>query len=435
MQSSLFDGAAVIDLARKIGLLLAALPLLGSSRAATAPVTSPAMLHAAGGAVLDQTGQPVLLRSVNLSPWLVPEGYLMAQGSFAALATSPSEIRQRLVDVVGPEKAAAFWRDWTAAFVDANDFRNLRADGFNCVRLPLNARFITSRIEPGGVVFDAAGIAPVDQAVSWGAETGVYVILDLHDAPGGQGPFSTVSDVPSFDHTPRLWQGPTAAENRRKTIALWRALASRYAGARSVGGYDLLNEPALPPGVAPAELAALYNAVIEAIRSVDRDHMIVLEGDKYARDFSMIRSVADPNVMYEFHEYRMFNPQWRSPTVASLAQLLQLREATGKPVWLGEFGESSFAWQAQVVSLLKANGIGWAVWPWKRIDFGDALPVIEAIEPPEPWKRISGYLAGRRFSRKPSPAEAEQATSEMLVAIRTSNCRKNQALASTLAGH
>jgi len=393
------------------------------------------MLHAATGEVVDSTGRRVLLRCVNLSPWLVPEGYLISPGSLAALTTSPSQIKERLETVVGRERAAAFWRQWIAGFVHEADFRQLKGAGFDCVRLPVDANFIASWTHTDRVELVPDMIAPVDRAVAWGAANGIYVILDLHDAPGGQNPVSTVSDVPSTDHTPRLWKGPTAADNQRRSIALWRALATRYARARSVGGYDLLNEPALPRSVPPDALARLYGRMIAAVRPVDSEHMIVIEGNDYAHDFSTLQSLQGENILYEFHEYAIGNRQWLRPDEAALASLLALRRATGRPLWLGEFGENTAAWQAQMVGLLQAHGIGWAIWPWKRVDLGSHHPVVETIEAPPAWQELAGYLVGRWLARKPAPEAAERAMVQMLIAVRTANCRADQPLEKVLAGN
>ncbi len=404
---------------------------LGTLPAAASP--NP-MLHVTGGAVVDAHGDRVLLRCVNLSPWLVPEGYLMAGGSLAALTTAPSQIKERLAAVVGPERAAAFWRQWIEAFVSEADFRRLSAAGFNCVRLPLDANFIASRIDGDHVAFVPDMIGPIDKAVAWGAATGIYVVLDLHDAPGGQNSLSTVSDVPSTDHTPRLWEGPSAADNQRKTALLWRALAARYVNARSVGGYDLVNEPALPRGAPDDELAHFYQAMIAAVRLTDPDHMIVIEGNNYAHDFSTLQSLRDGNILYEFHEYAIGNRAWRRPGEAELEPFLELRRATGRPLWLGEFGENTAAWQARVVGLLEPHDIGWAIWPWKRVALGAKNPVIETIEAPPSWRELAGYLVGRWLARKPSQATAERAMEDMLLAVRTENCRTDQSLESILAG-
>jgi endoglucanase len=216
-------------------------------------------------------------------------------------------------------------------------------------------------------------------------------------------------------------------------VEMWRALSARYANARSLGGYDLLNEPMLPQEKSGL-LPALYQQIASAIRSVDPNHLLILEGNDYAHDFTNLRDFSDSNVMYEFHEYAIFNRKWKRPNPDALAPFLELRAATGHPLWLGEFGENTLEWQASMVQLMRSNNIGWAVWPWKRIDLGNHHPVIETIQTPDSWKQISGYLVGRPFARKPSVAQAEQAMSDMLEAVKTENCREDAELERVLAG-
>jgi endoglucanase len=407
--------------------------LLVSGLLPPAQAAGNAMLHAANGTVVDGKGAPVRLRCVNLSPWLDPEPYLIGK-ALRGLTRSPSELKQKLVELVGPADAQVFWRQWEDAFVTRADFARLKERGFDCVRLPINYKNVVAASPNGTVALDDAGITPVDHAVAWGAEYGIYVILDLHAAPGGQNPTSTVADVPSNDAVARLWLVPDARENQKMTVALWRALATRYAKADSVGGYDLLNEPELPSGVLKDELLKLYDAITAAIRSVDPDHMIILEGGDYAHDFSFFPPPADANVMYEFHEYSLLNPAWRTPNQKAFEPLLQLQATAHIPLWLGEFGEETLEWQEQMVQLMKANQIGWAVWPWKRIGLENGHPVIESIAMPDAWEKLFRYLVGAWFSGKPSRAAAEQGMAQMLDAIRTPNCTENVALARMLAG-
>jgi len=77
-----------------------------------------------------------------------------------------------------------------------------------------------------------------DSLIAWCRSNHMYVILDLHAAPGGQGNDLNISDRdPS---KPSLWQ---SVANRQKTIAFWQKIATRYANEPTVGGYDILNEP------------------------------------------------------------------------------------------------------------------------------------------------------------------------------------------------
>jgi aryl-phospho-beta-D-glucosidase BglC (GH1 family) len=68
----------------------------------------------------------------------------------------------------------------------------------------------------------------------------MYLILDLHAAPGGQGNDLNIADRDSTK--PSLWQSEA---NRTKTIELWRTLAERYKDEPNIGAYDILNEPNL----------------------------------------------------------------------------------------------------------------------------------------------------------------------------------------------
>ena len=145
-------------------------------------------------------------------------------------------------------------------------------------------------------------IAPVDRAGAWSAATGIYVILDLHDAPGGQNPSSTVSDRA---RRPTIYPG--FGKGRARPPISGRPLRSGGRWQRAtlmpglVGGYDLLNEPPrCLPVVASNALATLYGEIIKAVRSVDPHHMIVIEGNNYAHDFSTLQALSDSNILYEF---------------------------------------------------------------------------------------------------------------------------------------
>ena len=140
-----------------------------------------------------------------------------------------------------PEEAQAFWRQWEETFITRADFARLREQGFDCVRLPINYKSIVKASPDGAIALDDAGLARVDHAVAWGTEYGIYMILDLHAAPGGQNSASTVSDMPSSDAVANLWLGRDAPANQKMTVELWRALAACYAKAILVGGYDLWN--------------------------------------------------------------------------------------------------------------------------------------------------------------------------------------------------
>ncbi|MDZ4053627.1 MAG: cellulase family glycosylhydrolase, partial [Phenylobacterium sp.] len=273
------------------------------------------------------------------------------------------------------------------------------------VRLPMHYDRLTLPVdqEPvaGRDTWNEEGFAEIDALLAWVKANGMYLILDLHAAPGGQGSDLAISDRdPS---KPSLWD---SAENRRKTVALWRRLAERYADEPAIGAYDLINEPnwdfEKPGGghgceeTTNAPLRSLMREITTAIREVDPRHMIVIEGNCWGNNYRGVTPLWDDNTVISFHKY------WNATDRASIADILRLRDETNAPVWLGESGENSNTWFTETIALVEGEGIGWAFWPLKKIGFNQPLE----IAPNPGWPRLVAYLTGK--GPRPSAQEAQE---------------------------
>ncbi len=335
-------------------------------------------LRTVGRQLVDEDGSTVRLRGMGIGNWLLPEGYMWR---LPAPTDRPRRIERLVADLVGEEEARLFWRDYRNRFIGEEDIADLAAAGFNSLRLPLNARTIlangsgTGAIAANGALrLDEAEMARVDRLISWCRERGVYVILDLHGAPGGQ-TGTNIDD--SQNDQPELFQCDAHAD---LTVALWRELARRYADEWIVAGYDLLNEP-LPewfsrynPLVLP-----LYRRITEAIRSVDRRHTIILEGVHWATDWSVFTERIDDNLILEFHKY------WNNPDRESLAPYLAKRDRWNVPIFMGEGGENNTDWYTGAFGLYDDLDISWNFWTWKKMDTTNS-PL--SIRPPAGWSRV-----------------------------------------------
>jgi endoglucanase len=358
-------------------------------------------LRAEGTRIVDETGEPVILRGMGLGGWVLQEGYMLQLG-----ALGPQHvIRARIADLIGEEKTEAFYAAWRANHTTKADIDAMGRWGFNSVRLPMHYDRLTLPVdqEPvqGQDTWKEEGFAEIDALLAWVKANGMYLILDLHAAPGGQGGDLAISDRdPS---KPSLWD---SAENRRKTVALWRRLAERYADEPAIGAYDLINEPnwdfEKPGGghgreeTANAPLRSLMMEITAAIREVDQRHMIVIEGNCWGNNYRGVTPLWDENTAISFHKY------WNATDRASIADVLRLRDETDAPVWLGESGENSNTWFTQTIALVEGEGIGWAFWPLKKIGFNQPLE----ITPNPGWPRLVAYLTGK--GPRPSAAEAQE---------------------------
>ncbi len=358
------------------------------------------MLRAAGTRVVNQAGETVLLRGLNLGGWLVKEGYIL---HFPGQdLDAPSEIDRAIVDLAGPESGPRLLDEWRAQWITEADLEQIRDYGFNSVRLPLHYALFWDG-ERGAPRPD--GLAFLDRVVDWCARHRLWLFLDLHCAPGGQ----NAGNISDSDGVARLY---VDAANQDATVALWETIAARYRGRPELGGYDLLNEPVWASG---REVNAFFERLARGVRRVDERHLIVLEGNQWASDFSIFPAPIDGNLLYSFHKY------WNATDEASIAAYVSYGVRWGVPLWLGETGENNNQWYRETLDLVNRHGVGWCFWPWKKI-WTDNCPL--SVEPPAgSWELITEYFEGKR--PRPAPDEAAAAVRAMLQAAQVSRCRRN----------
>jgi aryl-phospho-beta-D-glucosidase BglC (GH1 family) len=267
---------------------------------------------------------------------------------------------------------------------------------------------------------DAEGFKLLDRVIQWSHDAGLYVILDLHAAPGGQ----TGTNIDDGHGYPWLFRDAAA---QQQTIDLWARLARHYRNEPAVLGYDLLNEP-IPnyPGyeVLHPSLEPLYRKIAAAIRAVDSHHILILGGAEWDGDFSVFGPPFDSNTIYQLHKY------WAGVNQTTLEPFIAFREKYHVPIWLGESGENTDEWVARFRSLLDSNSIGWAFWPYKKMQVASA-PV--SFSPPEGWDQIVAYAklprgdgsVKARLSSRPAQAVIDAALAELLDNIRLEKCTVN----------
>src|ERR1700693_3688291 len=359
--------------------------------------------------IVDAAGKPVFLRATNLGNWLVPEGYMWL---FEGGPQSPGEIRALVLELLGPEGSAAFWQKYRENYITREDVALLHRAGFNAIRVPLHYSLFESD--------DAEGFKLLDQLILWCHGEGLYVILDLHAAPGGQ----TGANIDDSAGYPWLYQSPQEQEH---LIAIWRRLAKHYRDEPAVLVYDLLNEP-IPhfPKLTPlnSSLEPLYKKLSSEIRKVDAHHILFLGGAQWDGNFSVFGKPFDANVAYTFHKY------WTAPDESVLRQYIDFRQRYDVPIWLGESGENTDAWIAQFVNALEKNNIGWAFWPYKKMEKASAVVSIVA---PADWGRIvefaklprdTGHVE-ERLKVRPEQETINRVFVEFLESVRLQKCRVN----------
>jgi len=312
---------------------------------------SQSFLHTSSDKIVDGNGTEIILEGIGLGGWLLMEGYMLHTSGFA---NAQWDIKEHIEDLIGTTNAETFYQYYHDNYVQREDIDKIAEWGFNSIRLPFHYNILTPEGSPG--VYLEEGFAIIDSVISWCEANQIYLILDMHAAPGGQ------SDEPISDYNPAnpsLWENPA---NQDRTVDIWRKIAERYYNEEWIGGYDLLNEPKWDLGPNNQPLRDLYIRITDTVRAVDNNHMIFIEGNWFATDFNGLTPPWDDNMVYSFHKY------WNSNDQGSIQYLVNMRNDFDVPLWLGETGENSNAWFVDCVELMQANNIGWAWWPHKKID-------------------------------------------------------------------
>jgi endoglucanase len=362
--------------------------------------SSSGFVRAQAGQLVDGADDPVLLRGVGLGNWLLPEGYMFR--FFQPAPQSPREIEALIAELVGPDEAEIFWRRYRDNWIGERDIAAIAAAGMNHVRVPINSRVV---MDDDGAFIDN-GIALVDRLIEWCRQHGLWVVLDLHGAPGGQ-TGTNIDDSPNG--APELF---TSSHYRALTITLWRMLAERYRDDPTVAGYDLLNEPLPEPhgGAHSEALADLYRELTRAIRGVDSNHLIIYEGTHWATNWDIFTEVWDENSAMSFHKY------WSPPDRASIDIFLRHREALGLPIYMGEGGENGLGWLQTAFQLYDDCEISWNFWPWKKLDtYSSPCSVV----PPPGWDAVVGYGHG---GKRPGPSAAAETLDALIEAVQFDHC-------------
>ena len=361
-------------------------------------------LRTLGKKIINSNGDPVLLKGVGLGGWMLQEGYMM---NSSGGADTQHEFIEKLTTLIGAEKTEEFYSNWRQNFVTKQDVDSIAKWGFNSIRLPMHYNLFTLPIEEEPVAGENTwldtGFEMVDELLSWCESNQIYLILDLHAAPGGQGKDAAISD---YDDTkPSLWESEF---NKSKTVALWGKLAARYKDKQWIGGYDLLNEVNWPLG--SNVLRELYVRITNEIRAVDSNHILFIEGNGFANDFSGLTPQWDANMVYSPHKY------WTYNDTASIQWVLDIRAQHNVPLWLGESGENSNVWFTEAINLLEDNDIGWAWWPWKRIQ---TIVCPYSIKSNANYEAILKYWKGE--GSKPSVDVAMQGLTQLTTDLLVDN--------------
>ncbi len=368
-----------------------------------------------GHDLVDAQGRKFFIRGTNLGHWLNPEGYMFGLGS----CNSPHFIDEMFKQLVGPVRTRAFWRAFKDNYITEADIAFIAATGANTVRVPFHYKLFTDE-DYLDLTGSGDGFRRLDDAVGWCRRHGLRVILDMHDCPGG----NTGDNIDDSHGYPWLFE---EEEYQLQYAALWKTIAAHYADEPAVLAYDLLNEPVssrlVNADALNEHLERVQFQAIDAIRSVDRNHIVILAGAQWNGNFSVFSDFdKDPNMMYECHHYAFNDPVYTGDRVAEFAAF---RDKCGKPMYMGETGHNTDDWCRAIREDMESHNIGWTFWPYKKPD----KSAWNVFPYPEGWGEIAAFAENDRHSyaaiqkNVPDRARVRALMDQYIENCKAANCR------------
>ena len=259
-------------------------------------------------------------------------------------------------------------------------FRDFSAYGFNSIRLSVKADYFDA---PEGFVW-------LDQRVRDAKKYKLKILLDMHIPTGG-----AQQDYQPSEANRAFW---TLPEIQGRFLATWKKIAARYATSTAIWAYDLMNEPASRD---VNQVSILLQHVRDAIREVDKNHILILQPiqqyDGAYRESYVYPPVRDDKLAYSVHFYRpygftvqhvpwgisdqrvierypatsTYDGDWDAARVGQELEDSGLRAArvAQVPAVIGEFGavfhaelRGQYFWINDVLQAARHSGIGWYYW-------------------------------------------------------------------------
>ena len=288
-------------------------------------------VHVEGHNLIKPDGTQLYIQGTNLGNWLNPEGYMFG----LSRTNSAWMIDLMIKEAVGPDFAADFWRLFKDNYITREDIAFIKQQGANTIRLPFNYKLFTDE-DYMGLTHGQDGFARIDSVVTWCRDNGLYLILDMHDCPGGQ----TGDNIDDGHGYPWLFESEISQE---LFCDIWQKIAARYKEEPVILGYELANEPIAHYFENKEELnkklEPLYMRAVKAIREKDANHIILLGGARWNSDFYMFSNwTFDNNIMYTCHRYG------GEATAEAIKDYIDFRDKTGLPMYMGEIGHNTNEW-------------------------------------------------------------------------------------------
>ncbi|KAH7163464.1 glycoside hydrolase superfamily [Dactylonectria estremocensis] len=316
------------------------------------------------------------IRGVNLAP-----------NSWKDMGCANYNDEWACVEGIGQAAADKAFKQHWATWTTESDIKQIASLGLNTVRIPVGF-WIREDLVYDDEHFPRGGLTYLDRIVGWCKKHGIFVIMDLHAAPGGQSPyeqFTGHSVDPEF-YTPENY------ERAYKFLEWMTKRIHTHENYTTVGVLQVLNEPvhvAAWMDDAADMIENFYPAAYNRIQDMETS-LEIADGDRLHIQFMGTSwGSGNPrtylpslnNTFFDAHRYLSFDKRITMTKAGYIETACN--DDMGRNVVVGEWSLSvnstlkntdefkidgqktwyTSYWAAQAQSFERSNG--WIFWSWK----------------------------------------------------------------------
>ncbi|KLU89352.1 hypothetical protein, variant [Magnaporthiopsis poae ATCC 64411] len=330
------------------------------------------------------------LRGVNLGslfisePWMMPSEWA-GMGCEIRDKNSEFDCMSKLGQSEGDRKFQEHWGN----FIQETDFNDMIDNGLNTVRIPLGYWMMEEIVYWDSEHFPRGGVEYLKRVCGWASDRGMYIILELHGAPGAQKAREAFTG--QLAPTAGFYQD-FQYDRAIKFVAWLRRLIHDTPQMRNVGMIGLVNENERD-NVPDSLKTYYYPKAHQAIRDTERSLGITANNYLHIQMMNSFWGPANPGqflssnyfLAYDDHRYL----KWAFPD-GSTSDYISIscrdnRAAQGESDTIvgewsisapdakendGEWAKSNTAfykkWFAAQVIAYEKHTLGWVFWSWKK---------------------------------------------------------------------
>lgn len=359
-----------------------------------------------------------MMKGVDLAGWLSPDGALFGFTKIRA----ERDLNLMFCQIAGPKRAVAFWKRHKDGFITEEDIRYIAKCGANTVRVPFDWRLFSSDTDFMGLAAKQDGFTRLDNLMKWCSAAGLYVILDMKAAPGGQ-----TGDWSDNGYGYPWLLGGKAQQTEMTKI--WGEMAKRYKAEKSLLGYEIMDSPLCADAKFNdllSKVEPLCRKTVKAIRAADKNHVIILDAVRDGQDFSCYSDFEfDDNILYTGHA------DTPSAFDSALDAIVRFREYnTGLPALLS--GCNPGADGSRMAKKMSENNVGYTFTPYKSYE-GDCS--LLSFGPVTGWNTVTRFADSKRTTFDDLHAlgnfnvgDVAESLVDFSDACQFSECRKNKSV-------